>query len=56
MSTPRIIITDEANCIVDGVNIGAPADAIINRPDLAAAIETALAAYRATPKPAALPA
>lgn len=43
--SPVVVITDTANCYVDGVNVGQPADAIANNPALASAIQTALVAF-----------
>ena len=45
MSAPTITITDEANCYVNGMNVGQPADAIANNPALAAPLQTAVVAF-----------
>ena len=42
---PVVTITDDANCYVNGVNVGAPVDAIANNPSLAPAINSAFVAY-----------
>lgn len=42
---PVVVITDTANCYVNGQNVGQPADAIANNPALAPAIQTALVAF-----------
>jgi hypothetical protein len=42
---PAAVVTDAGNCYVDGQNVGAPADAIANRPELAPRIQVALAEF-----------
>jgi hypothetical protein len=42
---PVIVIRDAGNCYVDGMNVGAPADAIANNPAIAPQIQLALDAY-----------
>lgn len=42
---PVVNINDTGNTIVDGVNVGAPADAIANNPSLATKIQPALVAF-----------
>ncbi len=45
---PEIIIKDLGNCYVDGVNVGQPADAILNLPALASAIQAKLDEFLAS--------
>lgn len=44
-AAPLVEIRDTGNVFVDGVNVGAPADAIANNPALAPAIQNALTAF-----------
>ncbi len=50
MPTPAIRIQDEANCYITNeagveINCGAPADVIVNMPEVAEAVSAALAAF-----------